>query len=486
MSRNGPSIRRRLLVLLTVLLSAVWGIAAWLTYRAARHEIAEVFDANLAQNARTVIALLRHEAAEERDLYEKIQRLRSEMTEDDMRRFPTLAGMIAEFLDHGGYSLSEHIFGTDLRAGHRYESRIAVSARQSNGSILLRSTNAPDFGKAEQGFANFGPPVDQWRVFTITEPESGMTIQIGERRDLRNEMVRHVTFSAMAPLFALLPLLALLAWFSVGRGLRPLAKLAQSVENRRPDTVDPLDNTKVPREAKPLADSLNRLFGRMRETLENERRFTADAAHELRTPLAALKTQAQVAQRSVDPVQRAHALSQILAGADRATHLVEQLLALARTDAGHQAPAFVRVDLAAVAREVLREMAPGAGARSVELEFTGESAFVSGSPDGLRMLLRNLVDNSIRYSGADTRVIIATQRDNGHAELRVVDTGPGIPVEQRDSMFERFHRGSGTGETGSGLGLSIVRRIADLHGAQIDLADGPDARGLSVTIRFPV
>jgi two-component system sensor histidine kinase QseC len=482
--RNGPSIRRRLLVLLTVLLSGVWGLAAYFTYRAARHEVTEVYDANLVQNARVVVALLRHEAAEARDIQEKVRQLQSELN-DDLRRFPVLANMLEEHLKNGEAALSDH-FTADSQPGHPYESRIAVLGRQSNDTILLRSPNAPDFGSAEPGFSDFGPVDDRWRVFTVTEPESGLTIQVGERRELRNEMVRHVTFSTMAPLFLALPLLALLAWFAVGRGLRPLVKLARSVEQRRPDTLDPLDNAKVPREAKPLADSLNRLFGRMHETLENERRFTADAAHELRTPLAALKTQAQVAQRSVDPVQRAHALSQIVAGADRTTHLVEQLLALARSDAGQRADAsFTRIDLATVARDVLRELAPGAGAKRIELELTGETVTVFGSREALHMLLRNLVDNSIRYSDAGAQVTVNTRRQGAQGLLRVTDTGPGIPPDQRQSVFKRFHRGSEAGDTGSGLGLSIVQRIADLHKARLELEDGPDGRGLSVAVLFP-
>lgn len=485
MSRTPPSIRRRLLALLSLLLTAVWGAAAYFTYRGARHEAAEVYDANLAQNARIIIALLRHEAVEERDLAEKVEKLRSELSEADVRRFPILAGMLDEYLNHDT-SLNEHVLGTDRGLVHAYESRIAVRARLSSGAILLSSENAPDFGAAVPGFTNVGHGSDAWRVFSANEPESGLTVQVGERRELRREMVRYVTLGTVAPLLAALPLLALLVWFAVGRGLRPLVKLARSVEDRRPDMLEPLDDARVPHEAKPLADGLNRLFGRMHETLENERRFTADAAHELRTPLAALKTQAQVAQRSVDPVQRAHALAQLVAGTDRATHLVEQLLALARSDSGQAARRdFERVDLAEVAHDVLRELAPGAGAKQVELELTGEHAKVSGSPDGLRMLLRNLVDNSIRYSDAGARVTVSTLRANGRAELRVTDTGPGIPPGEREAMFKRFHRGTQNGASGSGLGLSIVQRIANLHDARIELDSGPGERGLSVSVLFP-
>jgi two-component system sensor histidine kinase QseC len=281
-------------------------------------------------------------------------------------------------------------------------------------------------------------------------------------------------------------LLALIIWTGVGRGLGPLKKVAGEIAQRSPSQLQPLAVRDTPEEIRPLADSLNRLLGRLDEALESERRFTANAAHELRTPLAGLKTQAQVALRATGEPQRIQMLNKILEGVDRATHLVGQMLTLARLDPDAAAVQYGPVDLVQTAVAVVAERAPSALEKNIEIELTEDSrGTVNGDAAALAILIRNLADNAIRYtpSGGRVEVSVATRVEG--VTLTVTDNGPGIPELERARVFERFYRAPGSGGQGCGLGLSIAQRIAELHGASIELAAPVTGSGLRVTVRFP-
>jgi two-component system sensor histidine kinase QseC len=254
------------------------------------------------------------------------------------------------------------------------------------------------------------------------------------------------------------------------------------VGRRRPESLAALD-ARAPREVVPLIDQLNRLFTRIAQSLERERRFTADAAHELRTPVAAIKAQAQVARLAAAEAPRDHALTQVVAAADRAGRLVEQLLQLSRLESGAP-PAFTLCALRPLAREVLAEMAPAAIARHVALELDdGPEVAVAGVPELLGALLRNLVDNGLRHGA--TRVRVRVEAAAGGAAVAVTDDGPGIPAAEREAVLRRFHRLPGAGEGGSGLGLSIAQRTVEIHGGRLALADGDGGRGLRVAVELP-
>lgn len=241
----------------------------------------------------------------------------------------------------------------------------------------------------------------------------------------------------------------------------------------------------VPEEVAPLAQALNDLFARLQQAFEGERRFTADAAHELRTPLAALKIQAQVALRANNVVERNTALENVLRGVDRATRLVEQLLTLARVDPETITLGFKPVELQGLAASVMRDLEPLAHAKHIEMALEVSSACnVFGDDAQLGLLLRNLIDNAIRYTPAGGRVLVVLQSIGG-VSIEVCDTGPGIAAAERDQVLQRFYRISGSGEEGSGLGLSIVRRIAELHGAQLTLSDNPSGTGLLAKVFWP-
>ena len=295
----------------------------------------------------------------------------------------------------------------------------------------------------------------------------------------REEVAAEIAGQLLKPMLFALPALAVLLVIAIGFALAPLRQLARDVAARAPDRLDPLPIETLPAEVAPLVTRLNSLFADIVRSLENERRFTADAAHELRTPLAALKAQAQVALASVDTAQRQHALMQILVGCDRATHLVAQLLTLARLDAETPQP-MQDVALRPIAEEVLAMSAGEAIERDCDLVLRDGDAHVRGDALLLQVLLRNLVDNALRHSGG-TQIEVSIGKHRERAVLTVGDNGRGIAADERDHVRQRFFRSAGAGSAGSGLGLSIVSRITELHGGTLEI--GPPASGHGVSLR---
>ena len=337
---------------------------------------------------------------------------------------------------------------------------------------------------AQLGFTTLSTESGLWRVFSTLA--AGQVVQIAQPMSARRELAASMALRTIVPLLAVLPFLAMLIWFTIARGLKPLDRVAAAVARRSPALLEPLPDRDLPREVQPLVGALNDLLSRLSHTLDAQRAFVADAAHELRTPLTAVHLQAQLAERATTDTERAAALAELKGGLERGTRLVEQLLTLAREEPGVSATAASTVDLAALAREVIADLAPLAGAKGIDLGLSSTTTSVlSGDPDALRTLISNLVDNAIRYTPAGGRVDIALADDVGGVVLSVRDSGPGIATEDRERVFDRFYRGSGAGGIrGSGLGLAIVKRIAERHGADVELGPGIDGRGLSVTVRF--
>jgi two-component system sensor histidine kinase QseC len=302
-----------------------------------------------------------------------------------------------------------------------------------------------------------------------------------EARHAREEIVEALGDSLVWPLAAALPALALAIWLGVGGGLRPLGELRSQLARRDAADLSPLDDARTPAEIEPLVAELNRLFGRIDEALQRERRLTADAAHELRTPLAVLSTQAQVARRAGSAAAREEALDALVAGAERAARLIEQMLTLARLESGQPQGAMQRVELRALARDALAGLAPRAVAKDLDIALEdGPAVEVEGHPGLLAVLLGNLVDNAVRYTPSGGRVRVAV-RAGGQLEVR--DSGPGVPAAELPRLGSRFHRLAPPEENGSGLGLSIALRIAELHRARVRFAPAPEG-GLGVTVTF--
>jgi len=337
---------------------------------------------------------------------------------------------------------------------------------------------------AQLGFTTLSTESGPWRVFSALAAEQ--VVQIAQPMSARRELAASMALRTIIPLLAVLPFLAVLIWFTIARGLKPLDRVAAAVARRSPTLLEPLPETDLPREVQPLVGALNDLLSRLSHTLHAQRAFVADAAHELRTPLTAVHLQAQLAERATTDAERAAALGELKDGLERATRLVEQLLTLAREEPGVSEVPPASVDLAALAREVIADLAPLAGAKGIDLGLSSTAAsMVKGGADPLRTLISNLVDNAIRYTPTGGRVDVVLADDAGSVVLTVRDSGPGIAVEDRERVFDRFYRGNGAGGIrGSGLGLAIVKQIAERHRADVELGTGIDGRGLGVTVRF--
>jgi two-component system sensor histidine kinase QseC len=440
------SLQGRLLVLVLGLVTAAWLATAALTWIDVRHELDELLDSHLAQAAALLV----------------VQQTK-EFEDDERVDAPTL---------------------------HRYAPKVAFQVFHE-GRLALRSANAPAApmlaaGGAADGFRTIDIAGTAWRVFSTRGSEGDVRVFVGEQVRSRNSILWAVLRSSLGPMLFALPVLALAAWWAVRQGVAPLRRLGGTLARRTPDALQPIAVNGAPSEMVPMLDALNGLFTRIAELLESERRFTADAAHELRTPIASIRAQAQVALGATADSERSHALHATLQGCDRATRLVEQLLTLSRLESGAQ-HAPVAVDLAALARRVVAELAPSAlGKQQVVALDASAPCTVQGDATLLSVLIRNLVDNAIRYSPPGATVNIAVSNEQGAVRLSVDDSGPGMSHADMARIGERFFRVVGSGQDGSGLGWSIARRIAAVHRAALRVARSESLGGLSVEVRFRV
>jgi two-component system OmpR family sensor kinase len=338
------------------------------------------------------------------------------------------------------------------------------------------------------GFSTAITSEGRWRMFGVQAPTK--VIQVAQPMRVREQQAVDLALRTLTPFVLLMPVLVIFIWFAVGHSLEPFKRLTSLVQSRKVTALDPLPAANLPSEVQPLVGALNDLLGRLGAALERERGFMADAAHELRTPLTALYLQMGTLARATTETERADAMEKLSAGVQRAIRLVEQLLSLARQEPRADV-ARRRVLFDDLAREVVAEMVPLADARKIDLGISAsQPAYVLGDPEALRTLVRNLVDNAVRYTPFGGTVDVSVQDSDepgSHhgAVLRVVDTGPGIPADERQRVFDRFYRPPGTSPPGSGLGMAIVKAIADAHAASISLDTGPSAHGLAVTVSFP-
>ena len=441
------SLQARLLAPLLGLLTVVWLGAAVMIWFDTSHELDELLDGHLAQAA----GLLVMQQANAHD-------------SDTVQDAPSL---------------------------HKYAPKVVFQVFHE-GRLVLRSINAdakPITDNA-QGFSTVRlADGAAWRVFATRGVERDVQVYVGEQTDSRDSILWAVLQGVLLPLVIALPLLALVGWWAVRQGLAPLRRLSQLLAKRRPQAMEPLAVTDLATEMVPMVQALNGLFERIEQMLVSERRFTADAAHELRTPIAAIRAQAQVALGAGDDgAQRDHALQFTLAGCDRATHLVEQLLTLARLEAAptRAAGARAKVDLSALARRVAADLAPTALARGQTLALEAPSACpVVGDEALIGVLVRNLIDNALRYSPNQAQVGVSVALESGEVVLRVQDSGAGMTAPEMARLGERFYRVLGSDQPGSGLGWSIVKRIAAVFGAQVQVSRSQRLGGLAVAVRWP-
>ncbi|MFO7542143.1 MAG: histidine kinase dimerization/phospho-acceptor domain-containing protein [Thiobacillus sp.] len=444
------SLRRRLVWLLTTLVALIWLLSAAMVYQRAHHEADELLDDQLSQVADTLLAIVAGGEVEH---------------------------FVKELYEHAGQSPVP----------------IAFEIWHSDDGDTRRLVTSPGHAAFETGrmtgFKEHPHQGARWRFYGVQDDDVKYHVVVGQAHAARERLAREIGLSLLLPAALALPLMALVVWWVVGRTLRPVDAVAHQVGALDPQALAPLDEaTPLPDEIAPLRTALNALIHRVTEAFDNERRFTADAAHELRTPLAALKVQAQVALRAQTADSQQHALAQVIAGVDRMTHLIEQLLTLARVDPASQTtrpPALNPADIiATVCADLLPQAQRQAQTLTVDADVT---CSVEVTEAWLQIAVRNLVDNALRYAGKGARIEVRLERSGTACTLTVADDGPGVALALRSQLSARFVRGEVENE-GCGLGLSIVARIATLSHARLELGEGllraDGGHGFAATLRF--
>jgi len=456
------SLRGRLLWMIIAVLIAVLLPLGLYSYHRALKETRELLDGRLAQSARTLDVLIQHAGL------------------DALRR-QELGSLVVPIL---GRKAEEQLMHT-----RTYEAEVGYQVLDMHNHLHLTTANfaqlqlpsTPVSGFEDHFFEGYG-----WRVFTLVDDVNNVVIRVGERDDSRRDINHALGLDLALPQFVGLPLLALLVGWAVRRGLRPLERLRQALAARAPGSRQPIQLENAPRELQPVVDALNTQLERLEDALERERRFSADVAHELRTPLASTIIHLDSAMTASLPADATAALVSAQSGLARLTRRIEQLLALARLEAGAASGQHGEVDLIAVAMNVIDELAPLLGESGVDFAFAAhdDSLKIQGYEAAIAALLRNLIENAMHHVPTGGQVQLSLQRSLEGTVIEVVDNGPGIPPERRASVFARFHRESGAGD-GYGLGLSIVQRAAQLHNATIELLDAPSGHGLRVRVAIP-
>jgi signal transduction histidine kinase len=443
------SLRRRLVWLLTSSVATIWLLSSLMVYQRAHSEADELLDNQLRQVAETLLAIV-------------------------------AGGEV----DHFVQELREN--------AQRYPVPLTVEIWQIDDGVERRLVTSPGHPALETGrllgFSEHPHQGTRWRFYAAQDDDAEYRVVVGQAHDTREGLARNIGLSLLLPAALALPLMALAVWWVVGRTLRPVDAVAGQVGALDAQALAPLsESDPLPDEIAPLRTALNALVRRVNEAFDNERRFTADAAHELRTPLAALKVQAQVALRAQTADGQQRALMQVMAGVDRMTHLVGQLLTLARVDPANQ-PRPPPLDPAEVIAAVCAELMPQAQfhQQTLDVDLIPGCTVVVSAP-WLQIALRNLVDNAVRYAGAGAHIQVRVAPDGAGCSITVADDGPGVAPALRAQLSARFVRGEVEDE-GCGLGLSIVARIAALSHAQLELGDGlprtDNGHGFAATLRF--
>ncbi len=449
---NAPSysLRRRLVWLLTGTVAAIWLLSVLVVYQRAHREADELLDNQLTQVGETLLAIV-------------------------------AGGEVEHFVEE----LHEHARHNPVPIAFE----VWLNKDGETRRLVISPGHAGFETGTTTGFSEHTHQGARWRFYAVQDDDAEYRVVVGQSHAARERLAREVGLSLLLPAMLALPLMALGVWWVVGRALRPVDVVARQVGALDAQALRPLDESApLPNEIAPLRSALNALIWRVTEAFDNERRFTADAAHELRTPLAALKVQAQVALRAQTAKSQQHALTQVMVGVDRMTHLVEQLLTLARVDPALQGAMPRPLDPAGIIAEVCAELSPQARRQGQSLTVDAmPGCMIAVTAGWLQIALRNLVDNALRYAGEGARIEVRLARTPSGCTLSVADNGPGVASDQRSQLSARFVRGEVESE-GCGLGLSIAARIAALSHARLELGDGlPRAdkgHGFAATLYF--
>ena len=438
--KPAPSLRARLTAALLLAVLAFAALQAAVTYRTARAETEALFDAQMQR-----IAL-------------------------------SLSGSL------GAGALSDDAPAAETPAARE----MIIQIWRADGVMLYRSPQGRLLPpQTVIGFSDTVAGGEPYRIYALRTDTQ--VVQVAQQTEARGRMAGQLALRAVLPVALLAPVLMLIVWWVVGRAIGPIERVRRQVAARRPDDLAPLPTAGLPAEVRPLVGEMNGLLTRLSAAWDALTHFTADAAHELRSPLAALRLQAQSLQRAPDDATRAIATERLLAGIDRATRLVEQLLALARQEAAGEGAELVSLDLTALARNALADAEPEAARHAIALTLDAPTAHVVLRADeaALAVLLRNLLGNALRHTPPGGQVRVGVREEASVIDLTVEDSGPGIAPDERARVQDRFYRVPGTPGHGSGLGLAIVRAIAERHGAALTLDASPTLGGLRVMLRWP-
>lgn len=441
------SIRQRLTLIVLSGVVAIWLYSLHSSYHQALHEAQEWDNARVEQVARALLVL----DLDDLPVFAKASLPPRDDDEDEDQPMPLLY----------------QVMSTDGRV-------LAASP----GLPAFALSGAPAAGDGSQERA-------RWYIYTTRDAARGRIVRIFEQRSHRSALSAVSAQRVARPLFLALPVLAILIWIAIGRNLAPLRTLSEAIGARSSDSLETIEIKKIPDEIVPLVAALNMLLQRLRQSLDRERAFTGDAAHELKTPLSAIKVQAQVALTARDPERQRRAMQRVVDAVDRSTHLADQLLALARLEESTPLPSSW-VDLAQTAKACFADHHANANRKQMSLALRrDEQVMVHAPPALVRILFDNLVDNAIKYGRAGGRVEVAAWSDAGTVNLEVNDDGPGVAQEDLARLNDRFFRGADHTEKGSGLGLSIVARIVAQLGGKLEYTSGMQGRGLGVRVRLP-
>ncbi|MFC1588680.1 ATP-binding protein [Pseudomonadota bacterium] len=462
------SIKYHLMLRLFFASLLIVGSGIWLGYEDIQHETEELFDAQLARSARLILSMV--QADKGHSDFSRIQQYLDENT------------LQTEENKHSNESIHE------LESGHVYETKLAFQIWDNLGNLILKSQNAPlqPIASNNNGFDNKTFLGNDWRVFSLISHNQRYQCMTAERVDVRNDLIEKISSNLFLLFIVLIPFLSIVMWFAITRGLSPLQKLASQIGRRDAANLEAVSETNVPTEIKTIAGALNNLLSRLRLALDREKRITSDAAHELRTPLAAVRLHAELAKKADNKIDRINAIDHVLQGIDRTSHLVDQLLALARLEPESFSENLKKINLKHAVIEEAALLAPIAGKKNIDLSVNDcNDTFINADNTSLLLLIRNLLSNAICYTHDNGKIEVTINTTPESTDLIIEDNGPGIPADQQDRVFERFYRIKNHDTPGCGIGLSIVMRVVELHNATIKMNQPETGTGLVVTVSFP-
>ena len=447
------------------------GGGTWLGYKDVQYEARELFDAQLARSARLILSMV--QAGTGQINFSSIQKY---LVENQLQLAET------------EYSEEPEKNDEELESGHVYETKLGFQIWDDLGNLVLKSPNIPitPISQSDNGFSNNYFLGSDWRVFSMTSLDGRYRCITAERIDVRNDLIGKISSDLLILLIILIPALSITMWYAINQGLSSLHNLASQIHRRGAEKLDSVSENNVPTEIQTIAGAINQLLARLEEALEREKRITSDAAHELRTPLAAVRLYAELAEKATNKEDRVDSIKHILLGIDRTTHLVDQLLALARLEPKTFGEKLKPCNLKQIVIEEAALLAPIAHRKNIEISVCeSDDIFIPADEASLKLLIRNLLNNSISYTQEDGAVEISLSTDENNSCLIISDNGPGIPPEERQRVFERFYRAQNHETPGCGIGLSIVMRVVELHGATIQVGDPDTGSGLKVTVCLP-